>query len=85
MTTVGLAVHLSTVKPSRYDKDPLDINEKSTVPNGHIFVLGDNKDNAEDSRRFGPVPLSDVIGVARQIWFNANSPSIFDRIGKPVT
>jgi signal peptidase I len=59
--------------------------ENIRVPNGYIFVLGDNRDNAEDSRRFGPVPLSDVIGVARQVWFNSKTASIFDRLGKSVS
>jgi signal peptidase I len=35
-----------------------------TVPRGDIFVLGDHRDDSEDSRYFGPVPLSAVQGVA---------------------
>lgn len=33
-----------------------------TVPDGDIFVLGDNIRESEDSRKFGPVSLSTVIG-----------------------
>ncbi len=33
-----------------------------TVPKGDIYVLGDNLPVSEDSRRFGPRPLADVLG-----------------------
>ncbi len=33
-----------------------------TVPAGDIYVLGDNRQKSEDSRYFGPVPLTNVIG-----------------------
>lgn len=41
------------------------------VPAGHVFLMGDNRAAAVDSRRFGSVPLSDVIGIARQVWFSS--------------
>jgi signal peptidase I len=38
------------------------------VPEGNIYVIGDNREVSEDSRKFGPVPLDKVIGkvVIRQ-------------------
>lgn len=70
---------------AHYQLPPLDAGESSgdvrrhygpvTIPDGHYFMMGDNRDDSQDSRYWGFLPASYVKGRALFIYWSFGGPS----------
>ncbi len=74
--------HYDTKNDWRRSLGPAGPYEHVVVPKDHLFVLGDNRDNSQDSRFWGFVHVNEVKGKAFIIYFSWNqyAPNIFDKI-----
>jgi len=72
--------------PDRRNCDYNDRGFTCRVPAGHYFMMGDNRDNSDDSRYWGFVPDDHIRGRAFFIWFNWDDIAslAFKRIGSGI-
>jgi len=70
----GVAHPILKAKP--FGMGRLDNTEEFVVPEGHYFMMGDNRDNSQDSRvqdRVGYVPAEHIIGRAEVLFFSTEA------------
>ena len=55
---------------TRPSADPCALQRHYVVPEGHVFVMGDNRSNSNDGRAWGSVPVESIKGKALFIWLS---------------
>lgn len=75
----------TTAMPGAPPPAPWAADADFTVAPGHVFALGDLRPGSLDSRHFGPVPLQDVIGKVRLVWFSWGESGVrWERLGRTI-
>lgn len=68
--------------PERMARSPRDNFGPFVVPEGEVFVMGDNRDHSHDSRFWGTVPIDDILGKAFVLYWSWDSNAFRPRWGR---
>jgi signal peptidase I len=91
MSMSGASLRQETIAGVEHEilEDPRRFTREGeyVIPEGEYFVMGDSRDNSNDSRFWGTVPEENLVGKAFMIWMNwdsVNSSVTWSRLGSRI-
>jgi signal peptidase I len=81
LARAGAAVPACSAREGGYLRERDDYGP-CRVPDGHLFMMGDNRDQSEDSRTWGPLPIELIRGKALIIYWSWDRHRFLPRWGR---